>query len=185
MHPAVLPAPPVPQVQSIFKQFPLACNVTNKLYRGWDTKIVAYRVRAWCDLFMAGFSTGRCKRWAAEVGSVEQMPVCEQVASGAVLWPADTAAYSACLGYATNTPCLGRPPNPPSPQAHLRTSRGAQHIISPDLARAYYGPCAAPPTPCARPRAFNLDTDLFNVTPYYRFKANYLYKGRLQIVNAC
>ncbi|KAI7843139.1 hypothetical protein COHA_003310 [Chlorella ohadii] len=90
-------------VQSIFKQFPLACNVTNKLYRGWDTKIVAYR-------------------------------------------------------------------------AHFRASRGAQHIISPDLARAYYGPCAAPPAPCARPRAFNLDTDLFNVTPYYRFKANYLYK---------
>lgn len=63
-------------------------------------------------------------------------------------------------------------------QAHFRTSRGAQHIVSPDLARAYYGPCAAPPAPCARPRAFNLDTDLFNVTPYYRFKANYLYKGR-------
>ncbi len=66
------------------------------------------------------------------------------------------------------------------PQAHFRASRGAQHIISPDLARAYYGPCAAPPAPCARPRAFNLDTDLFNVTPYYRFKANYLYKGELR-----
>lgn len=37
--------PSRPQVQPIFKQFPLTCNVTNKLYRGWDTKIVAYRVR--------------------------------------------------------------------------------------------------------------------------------------------
>lgn len=40
------PPPALPQVQPIFKQFPLTCNVTNKLYRGWDTKIVAFRVSA-------------------------------------------------------------------------------------------------------------------------------------------
>lgn len=78
---------------------------------------------------------------------------------------------------ATRPTLLAWASHPVPPQAHFRPSRGAQHIISPDLARAYYGPCAAPPAACARPRAFNLELDLFNVTPYYRFKANYLYKG--------
>ncbi len=31
-------------VLPIFQQFPLECSVANKLYKGWDTKIVAYRV---------------------------------------------------------------------------------------------------------------------------------------------
>ncbi|KAL4430583.1 hypothetical protein ABPG77_005823 [Micractinium sp. CCAP 211/92] len=30
-------------VLPIFQQFPLECSVANKLYKGWDTKIVAYR----------------------------------------------------------------------------------------------------------------------------------------------
>lgn len=49
LWPCLCPPPPPPallQVQPIFKQFPLTCNVTNKLYRGWDTKIVAFRVSA-------------------------------------------------------------------------------------------------------------------------------------------
>lgn len=32
-------------VPPIFQQFPLQCSVAAKLYKGWDTKIVAYRVR--------------------------------------------------------------------------------------------------------------------------------------------
>jgi hypothetical protein len=31
-------------VQSLFSQFPLTCDVANKLYKGWDTKVVAFRV---------------------------------------------------------------------------------------------------------------------------------------------
>ena len=64
-----------------------------------------------------------------------------------------------------------------SPQAQFRTSRGSQHLIEPDDAAAYYGPCPRPPGPCARPRGINLNTDLFNMTPYHRFKDNYRYKG--------
>ena len=63
------------------------------------------------------------------------------------------------------------------PQAHFRVSRSAQHLISPDDAKAYYGPCSPPPAPCPRPRGFNLEADLFNITPYHRFESFYHYKG--------
>lgn len=95
------------RVQPIFTQFPLQCNVTRKLYKGWDTKIVAYR-------------------------------------------------------------------------AHFRTSRTAQHIISADDAKAYYGPCDPAPAQCARPRGFNLEADLFNITPYHRFPDFYRYKDTVE-----
>ena len=67
-------------------------------------------------------------------------------------------------------------------QAHLRASRGNQHIIEADDAAAYFGPCStasssASAPPCARPRGFNLDADLFSLTPYHRFKESYRYKG--------
>lgn len=96
-----------------------------------------------------------------------------------MVWDLAAAAETRSVANRPATPptLLAWAPHPVPPQAHFRPSRGGQHIISPDLARAYYGPCAAPPAACARPRAFNLDLDLFNITPYYRFKANYLYKG--------
>lgn len=31
------------RVQTLFKQYPLTCDVTNKLYKGWDTKVIAFR----------------------------------------------------------------------------------------------------------------------------------------------
>ncbi|KAI3425963.1 hypothetical protein D9Q98_007933 [Chlorella vulgaris] len=91
-------------VQSLFSQFPLTCDVANKLYKGWDTKVVAFR-------------------------------------------------------------------------AHFRTSRGSQHLIEPDDAKAYYGPCEPPPASCARPRGINLDKDLYSQTPYHRFADKYRYKS--------
>jgi hypothetical protein len=32
-------------VASLFAQFPLTCSVARKLYKGWDSKVVAFRVR--------------------------------------------------------------------------------------------------------------------------------------------
>ncbi|EFN55566.1 hypothetical protein CHLNCDRAFT_134048 [Chlorella variabilis] len=90
-------------VAPLFQQYPLACQVANKLYKGWDTKVVAFR-------------------------------------------------------------------------AHHRTSRGSQHLVEADDARAYYGTCDPPPAKCARPRGINLDLDLFNQTPYHRFADKYRYK---------
>lgn len=66
---------------------------------------------------------------------------------------------------------------PSSLQSYFRVTRSAQHIVDADSARAYYGPCAPPPAPCARPRGFNLEASHYNMTPYHRFKTNYLYKG--------
>lgn len=63
-------------------------------------------------------------------------------------------------------------------QAHFRVSRSSQHLIQPDDAAAYYGPCDPPPAKCPRPRGFNLEADLFNITPYHRFKEFYRYKGK-------
>ena len=35
-------------VQPLFQQFPLTCSVADKLYKGWDTKVVAFRVSCCC-----------------------------------------------------------------------------------------------------------------------------------------
>jgi hypothetical protein len=36
------------EVQPLFQQFPLTCSVADKLYKGWDTKVVAFRVSCCC-----------------------------------------------------------------------------------------------------------------------------------------
>ena len=42
-------------VLPLFQQFPLTCSVADKLYKGWDTKVVAFRVSGWWCI--------KCWRW--------------------------------------------------------------------------------------------------------------------------
>ena len=153
------------QVQPLFSQFPLNCNVSRKLYKGWDTKIVAYRVSAgkWRQAVRRGLAAGLA-------AAVEH--------SGSRVCSSGEAAQQDARGRGRHADMRGSTPAPrPMPQAHFRVSRSAQHLISPDDAKAYYGPCSPPPAPCPRPRGFNLEADLFNITPYHRFESFYHYKG--------
>jgi hypothetical protein len=38
--------PPISAAAPMAAQFPLACQVVRKLYKGWDFKVVAFKVRA-------------------------------------------------------------------------------------------------------------------------------------------
>lgn len=62
-------------------------------------------------------------------------------------------------------------------RAYLRAGRANHKIVTPDAARAYYGPCTdlAPGVKCPRGRNINLDADFFNLTPYHRYEEHYRY----------
>lgn len=150
--PAVVVLSLPPQVPTIFAQFPLACDVTSKVNKGWERKIVAFKVRRRRRVQMAG----RPALHGHEgVGGM----------SGAAV--------------AVPPPSVTPPARPPvhAPQMHFRPTVDRRSLVSADDAEAYYGACEAPPKPCARPRGLNLDVSYVNITPYARFKANYQYKG--------
>lgn len=97
------------ETESLFKQYPLTCQVVKRLYRGWTYKVVAFK-------------------------------------------------------------------------NYLRSGRANHLIISPDKARAYFGPCSDS-SKC--PRGRNIDvfnSDLYALTPYSWYSHRYRYKNTSHIV---